>query len=121
MRWAWHEKDGVRKGPIIRASDIKAAEEIEEERRGLMQRLFDWLERADHQGPVFGDRTCEVCGRKDGQSYMRWSGSRWMCPEHYAEELAALSNGVGAHHDHYCPICGAELELGGRCPNWEYE
>jgi hypothetical protein len=92
MRWAWHEKHGVVKGPIVRVSDTLTATQVEAEARAQHQREWSY-QHANGQRPLY--QPTRECARPDcevqrSQNEMIWipsspsmGGSFWVCPQHY--------------------------------------
>ncbi len=89
-RWAWHEKIGPRKGPIRHKSDYLTPEQEERQDKARHEREYDWIENHPRGEPIFTDiRVCMHCGAHGSQEDMRWTGTRWLCPQHYDEMMPA--------------------------------
>jgi len=87
-RWQWHEKNGVRKGPILRYSDGHTPEEIEQEVAARHRRELDWIDHHPAGMMLYQEtRNCAYCDIEGKQDNMRWTGRRWLCPEHFMEML----------------------------------
>lgn len=88
MRWAWHPKHGVRRGPVARASDTLSPKQLEDQIHGEEWRQYDWIEHHPDGEPMFKQtRVCNRCGAEERQEDMRWTGKQWLCPAHYDEML----------------------------------
>lgn len=78
MRWAWHEKHGVVKGPIKRVSDTLTAAQVETQERAQHQREWDY-QHANAVHPLYAwSRECarSDCDVRRPQAEMIWAGSR---------------------------------------------
>ena len=59
---------------------------LEEEITRRHEREHDWIEHHPDGEPMFEDtRVCDHCAAEGQQKDMRWTGKRWLCPEHYDE------------------------------------
>jgi len=88
-RWAWHEKHGVVKGAIRRASDYMTPEQQESAIQAQHRREMDWIAHHPEGEHLFRDkRTCAYCGVEGRQEDMRWTGRRWLCDKDYADMLS---------------------------------
>lgn len=88
MRWQWHEKHGVRNGPILRKSDSMTPEQEERQERERHRRELDWIVHPEPGALYQETRTCAYCNGDGKQDDMRWTGRRWLCPQHFLEMLA---------------------------------
>jgi len=87
-RWRWHEKHGVVKGEIKRASNYLTPEQQEEADRQRHIRELDWINHHPEGSHLFEHtRACAYCGAERRQEDMRWTGRRWLCDEDYAALL----------------------------------
>lgn len=93
-RWSWHEKHGVRNGPVLRKSDTLSPAQEERQDQDRHKREMDWIAHHPIDEPMFKSRVCTVCGAEDRQEDMRWTGKRWLCPQHYDEHMLTQAHGM---------------------------
>lgn len=87
-RWSWHEKHGVRHGPVLRKSDTMSPAQEEHADQARHKREMDWIAHHPVDEPMFQPtRPCAHCGTELPQEMMRWTGRRWLCPEDYDEAI----------------------------------
>jgi hypothetical protein len=81
-KWSWHEKNGVRKGPIRRRSDWLTPEEEEAQEHARHVREYSYSQvLVNGRGRLYEDyRTCGWCGKRRHQIEMIWTGDKWLCP-----------------------------------------
>lgn len=56
---------------------------------------MDWISHHPINEPLFKQyRVCTSCGVEKPQGVMRWTGTDWLCPEHYDEMMTNRALGA---------------------------